>query len=87
METHLALTMRPCCELPSLVCTAIGTNFANGSRFLRARKFNLKLAKKMIIDCVEWRHTVEGVGIDELYDRIDPWDVSLFTQLIAKHKA
>ena len=25
--------------------------------------------------CVEWRKTVGGVGIDELYRRVDPWDV------------
>jgi hypothetical protein len=29
----------------------------------------------MIQDCQEWRRTVEGVGIDELYRRIDPFDV------------
>ena len=43
---------------------------------MRARKFNLKHSKKMIKDCQEWRKTVEGVGIDELYRRIDPFDVS-----------
>lgn len=86
MVTHLAPTTRPCCESLGRVRTAVDTNVAIGSRFLRARKFNLKLAKKMFIDCLEWRRTVEGVGIDELYDRIDPWDVSLFTQLVAKHK-
>ena len=30
----------------------------------------------MFKDCQEWRKTVEGVGIDELYKRIDPFDVS-----------
>lgn len=44
-------------------------------RFLRARKFDLKQAKKMVTDCQRWRWTVEGVGIDRLYDRIDPFDV------------
>ena len=29
----------------------------------------------MILDCVHWRRTVEDVGIDELYRRIDPYDV------------
>jgi hypothetical protein len=29
----------------------------------------------MIRDCQEWRKTVEDVGIDELYRRIDPFDV------------
>lgn len=47
------------------------------SRFLRARKFNVKLAKKMLQDCQQWRKTVEGVGIDELYRRIDPFDVGV----------
>jgi hypothetical protein len=46
------------------------------SRFLRARKFNLKDAKKMFTDCQEWRKTVEGIGIDELYRTLDPFDVS-----------
>ena len=30
----------------------------------------------MFKDCQQWRKTVEGVGIDELYRRIDPFDVS-----------
>lgn len=46
------------------------------SRFLRARKFNLKDAKKMFADCQEWRKSVEGIGIDELYRTLDPFDVS-----------
>ena len=29
----------------------------------------------MLRNCQEWRKTVEGVGIDELYKNIDPWDV------------
>jgi len=45
-------------------------------RFLRARKFDLPQAKKMFEECQNWRSTVEGVGIDELYRRIDPFDVS-----------
>ncbi|KAG5648433.1 hypothetical protein DXG03_005007 [Asterophora parasitica] len=36
--------------------------------------FDLKASKKMIKDCQDWRRTVEGVGIDELYRRIDPFD-------------
>lgn len=52
----------------------IGTDDETLLRFLRARKFDLKAAKKMIKDCQEWRQTVEGVGIDELYRRIDPFD-------------
>jgi len=43
-------------------------------RFLRARKFNLSNAKTMIKNCMEWRRTVGGVGIDELYRKIDPCD-------------
>ena len=38
-------------------------------------------AKKMFKDCQQWRKTVEGVGIDELYKRIDPFDVSSLFQL------
>ncbi|KAF9463030.1 CRAL-TRIO domain-containing protein [Collybia nuda] len=52
----------------------IGTDDETLLRFLRARKFDLALSKKMIKDCQEWRRTVEGIGIDELYRRIDPFD-------------
>ena len=44
-------------------------------RFLRARKFNVKLAKQMFRDCQKWRASVEGEGIDGLYRKIDPFDV------------
>ncbi|KAI5122799.1 hypothetical protein M0805_000142 [Coniferiporia weirii] len=43
-------------------------------RFLRARKYNTKNAKLMIKNCLEWRRTVQTVGIDELYRRFDPYD-------------
>ncbi|KAF8727618.1 hypothetical protein AX14_007202 [Amanita brunnescens Koide BX004] len=43
-------------------------------RFLRARKYDIKQAKKMMNDCQEWRRTVEGAGIDKLYQEIDPFD-------------
>jgi hypothetical protein len=29
----------------------------------------------MILDCIQWRRTVEDVGIEELYRSIDPFDV------------
>lgn len=45
-------------------------------RFLRARKFDIKNAKTMLANCQKWRQTVEGVGLDGLYDEIDPFDVS-----------
>ena len=54
-------------------------NFQLGScfsRFLGARKFNLPKAKTMIQNCLEWRRTVCGDGIDAVYRRIDPYDVS-----------
>ncbi|KAG6334075.1 hypothetical protein ID866_5007 [Astraeus odoratus] len=44
------------------------------SRFLRARKFNLNEAKKMIANAQHWRKTVGGVGIDEMYKRLDLFD-------------
>jgi hypothetical protein len=44
-------------------------------RFLKARGYNASQAKQMILDCVHWRQTVEDVGIEELYRRIDPYDV------------
>ena len=49
--------------------------FDDYSRFLRARKFNLKQSKAMIKTCIERRKTVGGVGIDEIYKRLDPYDV------------
>lgn len=44
------------------------------TRFLKARGYNASQAKQMILDCVHWRRTVEDVGIEELYRRIDPYD-------------
>ncbi|KAF9013290.1 CRAL-TRIO domain-containing protein, partial [Cyathus striatus] len=52
----------------------IGTDDAVLLRFLRARTFDLVQAKKMFRECQEWRKTVEGVGIDELYKQMDPFD-------------
>lgn len=51
-------------------------NAAVSRRFLRARKFDLEQSKKMFRDCQHWRKTVSGIGIDELYKRLDPFDVS-----------
>ncbi|KAK7682343.1 hypothetical protein QCA50_014548 [Cerrena zonata] len=53
---------------------SIGTDDHTLLRFLRARQYNVKAAKLMWKNCREWRQNVEGVGIDELYRRIDPWD-------------
>lgn len=44
-------------------------------RFLKARGYSASQAKQMILDCIEWRRTVEDVGIEELYRSIDPFDV------------
>ncbi|KII93920.1 hypothetical protein PLICRDRAFT_409657 [Plicaturopsis crispa FD-325 SS-3] len=52
----------------------IGTDDSTLLRFLRARKYDLKESKKMWAECIEWRRTVEKVGIDELYRQTDPWD-------------
>ncbi|KAK7056797.1 hypothetical protein VNI00_002514 [Paramarasmius palmivorus] len=52
----------------------IGTDDETLKRFLRARKYDLAQAKKMFLQAQQWRKTVEGVGIDELYRRIDPFD-------------
>jgi hypothetical protein len=38
----------------------------------------------MVADCQRWRKTVEGVGIDELYKRTDPFDVSPHIKLEGK---
>ncbi|OSX59816.1 hypothetical protein POSPLADRAFT_1059109 [Postia placenta MAD-698-R-SB12] len=52
----------------------IGTDDAILLRFLRARQFDLKTATTMWANCQHWRKTVEGVGIDELYRNLDPYD-------------
>ncbi|RDX53294.1 CRAL/TRIO domain-containing protein [Lentinus brumalis] len=52
----------------------IGTDDETLLRFLRARNFNLKQSTLMWKNCQHWRSTVEGVGIDELYRQIDPFD-------------
>ncbi|KAJ3775527.1 CRAL-TRIO domain-containing protein [Lentinula raphanica] len=49
----------------------IGTDDGTLKRFLRARKYNLKDAKKMFIDAQNWR---KNVKLDELYEKIDPFD-------------
>ncbi|KAK7056834.1 hypothetical protein VNI00_002551 [Paramarasmius palmivorus] len=59
----------------------IGTDNETLKRFLRARKYDLAQSKKMFMDAQEWRKTVEGVGIDELYRRIDPFDVGVFSDI------
>ncbi|KAI0258399.1 CRAL-TRIO domain-containing protein [Gloeopeniophorella convolvens] len=43
-------------------------------RFLKARGYSVPQAQQMLLECAEWRRSVEGVGIDELYRRIDPFD-------------
>lgn len=48
----------------------------DSSRFLRARKFNPDEAKTMMMKCQHWRQTVSEIGIDEMYNRMDPFDVS-----------
>ncbi|EGN92148.1 hypothetical protein SERLA73DRAFT_191594 [Serpula lacrymans var. lacrymans S7.3] len=53
---------------------SIGTDDGTLLRFLRARKFDLRESKKMIKNCQHWRKTVSGIGIDELYKQIDPFD-------------
>ncbi|KAI0300807.1 CRAL-TRIO domain-containing protein [Russula brevipes] len=40
----------------------------------KGRGYNASHAKQMILDCIHWRRTVEDVGIEELYRRIDPFD-------------
>ncbi|KZP33543.1 CRAL/TRIO domain-containing protein [Athelia psychrophila] len=53
---------------------SIGTDDSTLKRFLRARKYNLRDSKKMWKDCQHWRSTVEGVGVDQLYRTLDPFD-------------
>jgi hypothetical protein len=40
-------------------------------RFLRARKFNVELAKQMFVDCEKWRAEYAGCGVDELVRTFD----------------
>ncbi|KAF8555231.1 CRAL/TRIO domain-containing protein [Imleria badia] len=53
---------------------SIGTDDPTLLRFLRARKFNLDESKKMVKNCQHWRQSVSGIGIDELRNRMDPFD-------------
>ncbi|KZT08288.1 CRAL/TRIO domain-containing protein [Laetiporus sulphureus 93-53] len=43
-------------------------------RFLRARSFDTEAATTMWIKCQAWRKSVDGVGIDEIYKQMDPYD-------------
>ncbi|KAJ2966338.1 hypothetical protein NUW54_g13838 [Trametes sanguinea] len=59
---------------PSLQHSESSNAYIDCSRFLRARHFNLKQSTIMWKNCQHWRKTVEGIGIDELYRQIDPFD-------------
>ncbi|KAJ6512258.1 CRAL TRIO domain-containing protein [Mycena vitilis] len=52
----------------------IGTDDETLLRFLRARKFSFAQAKTMIVNAQNWRKTVNGTGLDELYSEMDPFD-------------
>ncbi|KAI7949646.1 hypothetical protein MJO28_008467 [Puccinia striiformis f. sp. tritici] len=52
----------------------LGTDDETLIRFLRARKFNIQASKRMITQCLQWRHQFEGIGIDGLYQELDPFD-------------
>ncbi|KAK7048347.1 CRAL-TRIO domain-containing protein [Favolaschia claudopus] len=52
----------------------IGTDDETLLRFLRARKFNLAHAKTMFVNAQNWRKTVNGTGLDQLYSEMDPFD-------------
>ncbi|MBW0508520.1 hypothetical protein O181_048235 [Austropuccinia psidii MF-1] len=58
----------------SIENTTLGSDDQTLIRFLKARKFNLDSAKKMIKQCLQWRHQFEGIGIDGLYKELDPFD-------------
>jgi hypothetical protein len=51
-------------------------------RFLKARGYSASQAKQMILDCIQWRRTVEDIGIEELYRSIDPFDVRSVPSLL-----
>jgi hypothetical protein len=71
------LTLVPSVPHPRSVCSFTPPPFPVSAyrRFLKARGYNASQAKQMILDCIHWRRTVEDVGIEELYRRIDPFDV------------
>jgi hypothetical protein len=76
MATRLEQMMKRYCEFPIFLRDSkTAWNIHCHRRFLRARRFDLKQTKKMFADCQQWRSTVEGVGVDELYRRLDPFDV------------
>ncbi|KAH8825298.1 CRAL-TRIO domain-containing protein [Flagelloscypha sp. PMI_526] len=52
----------------------IGTDDGTLLRFLRARRWNLDASFSMFSSCQRWRNTVEGIGIDKLYEEMDPLD-------------
>lgn len=52
----------------------VGTDDVTLLRFLRARKLEIEDAKKMLTNCQKWRTSVEDVGMDALYDEVDPLD-------------
>ncbi|EFP89026.2 uncharacterized protein PGTG_14867, partial [Puccinia graminis f. sp. tritici CRL 75-36-700-3] len=52
----------------------LGTDDETLIRFLKARKFDLQASKRMITQCLQWRHQFEGIGIDGLYEELDPFD-------------
>jgi hypothetical protein len=49
---------------------------------LKARGYNASQAKQMVLDCIQWRRTVEDVGIEALYRRIDAFDVRMRFHLL-----
>ncbi|KAF9077661.1 CRAL-TRIO domain-containing protein [Rhodocollybia butyracea] len=49
----------------------IGSDDGTLKRFLRARKFSIKDAKRMFIEAQDWR---KQVNLDELYSKTDPFD-------------
>ncbi|KAH9840527.1 CRAL-TRIO domain-containing protein [Rhodofomes roseus] len=52
----------------------IGTDDFTLLRFLRARGYDVKASVEMWAKCQEWRKTMDGVGIDELYTKMDAYD-------------
>ncbi|CCM00205.1 uncharacterized protein FIBRA_02233 [Fibroporia radiculosa] len=52
----------------------IGTDDWTLVRFLRARQYDLDAATTMWATSQEWRKTIGGVGIDELFNAEDPYD-------------
>lgn len=72
---------------PRILCFSLTRRGPRRRRFLRARQFDLKAATTMWANCQHWRRTADGIGIDELYRQLDPYDVRARPRSLAPPRA